>query len=361
MANSLAAIGPGKNLRRYNAVENASVVESLVNSVSVGVIFVDMGGILTYMNKRAELVLQVDRRSVLGKRVDMLPLKTPIYKAMSENCRENPLEMNILGRGLLVQSSEVRTDDGILLGEVTEFRDVTSEKKEKRQREEFVAMMTHDLKSPLMVMLGHVQAIKLGMWGTVDSQIRASMEEIERSGLNLGSMLENVLDIYRLEMGRVQIKRDLCDIGEVLKNCCRDGQVQALDQGVKLSLQISDGMPHMFVDGRQLARVFGNLIGNAVKFTPRNGKVAITAEIRDDILCFSVRDTGIGIPPKDLSRIFNKYFRSDKASGFKGTGLGLTISRAIVDAHDGAIDVESIEGRGSMFTVKIPLSTQSGE
>jgi signal transduction histidine kinase len=334
---------------------NVPIAESMVDSLSSGVIFVDKAGILTFMNRKAETILQVFKESVLGKRVDMLPLRTPIYKIMSESCRDFPLEMSIHGRGIVVRSSEVKCSDGAILGEMTELLDVTSEKMEKKQREEFVAMMTHDLKSPLMVMLGYVQAIKLGMWGSVDQQIQSSIEEIERSGHNLSSMIENMLDVYRLEIGLVQINRQFCDIRNVLEECSRDAKLEAEDQLITLTLSIDTRIPPMYVDCKQLARVFSNLIGNAIKFTPRNGVVDITAGVVDGNLEVAVKDTGIGISGKDIPRIFNKYFRSERAAGFKGTGLGLTISRSIVEAHGGIVEVESSEGHGSIFTAKIPV------
>ena len=334
---------------------NDPIAEALVDSLSSGVIFVNNAGFLTFMNKKAEAMLQVFKESVLGKRVDMLPLRTPIYKVMSENCRDFPLEMSIMGRGIVVRSNEVKASDGTILGEMTELFDITAEKIEKKQREEFVAMMTHDLKSPLMVMLGYVQAIKLGMWGSVDQQVQSSIDEIERSGHNLSSMIENMLDVYRLEIGLVQINRQFCDIREILDECYRDCKLEAEDQWINLTLSIETDIPPMYVDCKQLARVFTNLIGNAIKFTPRNGEVMITAGIIDGILEVAVKDTGIGISGKDISRIFNKYFRSERAAGFKGTGLGLTISRSIVEAHGGIVEVESSEGHGSTFTVKLPV------
>jgi signal transduction histidine kinase len=193
------------------------------------------------------------------------------------------------------------------------------------------------------------------MWGAVDGQIKTSIEEIERSGLNICSMLENVLDIYRVEMGLLHIRKNSCDIAEILENCCRDGRVNAKDKGIELQLDMDADFPLVYVDDRQLTRVFNNLIGNAIKFTPGKGRISVKAAMRDGLLHISVRDTGMGIPEKDIPMVFNKYFRSQRASGFKGMGLGLTISRSIVEAHGGLIEVESQEGVGSIFAVKIPV------
>jgi signal transduction histidine kinase len=357
MAESVAPVSLDKKVYYMDPVVTSYTPESLVDSISVGVIFVNKAGILTYMNKKAETILNIDRKSVLGKRIDMLPLKTPVYKIMSENCHECPLEVNIFGRGIKVRSKEVKSPDGNVLGEITELHDVTDEKKEKRQKEEFVAMMTHDLKSPLMVMLGHVQALKLGMYGSIDSQIKSSIVEIEKSGVNLSSMIENMLDIYRLETGLVQIKRKLTDISAVLEKCCLDAKAYAEDKEIKILFSVKETIPPVLADGRQLARVFNNILENAIKFTQGRGKISVSAAIKENVLHISFQDTGIGIASKDLPMVFNKYYRAEKASGFKGTGLGLTISRAITEAHGGLIEVESIEEMGSIFTVKIPLQS----
>lgn len=355
MGKSLKAMQEGRDDSCLNSGADMFIAESLVENLSSGVIFLNNAGILTYMNKKAETILNVYKGAVLGKRVDTLPLRTPLYKVMSDNCRDLPMEMCILGRGILVRSTEVKSPSGALLGELTELFDVTAEKKEKRQREEFVAMMTHDLKSPLMVMLGYIQAIKLGMWGSVDSQIQSSINEIERSGHNLNSIIENVLDFYRMETGQVRINRQRCDILEILEGCCKDVKLEAEEHCINLMLSANEEIPPMLYDCKQLARVFANLIGNSIKFSPRNGNVLITAAVKEGILAVSVEDKGIGISSEDILQIFNKYFRSQQASGFKGTGLGLTISRAIVEAHGGVIEVESTEGVGSTFTVKIPV------
>lgn len=331
------------------------LAESIVDSISTGVIFTDSNGILTLMNRKAETLLHVFRETVIGKRIDMLPLRTPIYKVMSEDCRDLPLEMNILGRIIEVSSHELISPDNEFLGEVTELLDVTSVRRDKRSREEFVAKMTHDLKSPLMVIQGYLQTLRMGMCGRVNPQVEGIIEDMERSGKYLYSMIEDLLDVYRLEMGLVQINRRRCDPAELLRECCRDRQLEAVEQMIALTLRIPEPLPAMELDPKQLARVFANIIGNAVKFTPRRGRVTVTALVKGDNLHVSVRDNGIGIPEKDIPRIFAKYFRSEQAAGFKGTGLGLTLSKELVEAHGGTIEVQSVEGEGSIFTVILPV------
>lgn len=358
MVNGLLTVNSAAHGTFFSTITRSSVTECIVDSLSSGVIFLDVTGILTYMNRAAEIFLQVFKETVLGKRIDMLPLRTPLYKVLSEDCRDLPVEMNICGRVLEIRSSLLRSPENELLGNLVELFDVSKERREKRNREEFVAKMTHDLKSPLMVMQGYVQAIRLGMLGDVEPRLADTLRDMERSGKYLYAMIEDLLDVYRLEMGLVQVRRKECDVRSFLEGCFRDRQLEADENGVTLTLRIPRKLPVAELDVKQLSRVFANVIGNAIKFTPRGGKVTVTAQIRNDNLLVEVRDTGIGISESDLPHIFKKYFRSEKVAGFKGSGLGLALSREIVDAHGGVIEVKSVEGKGSSFTVVLPLHEQ---
>ena len=329
----------------------------LLDTIARGVIFVNSDGILTFMNKYAAEAMHVWQETVIGKRVDMLPLNTPLYKVLSEQCRGVPLEMVIKGRIITAQSTTVRSSYGAVCGEMTELWDITEEKRSKRQWEEFVAMMAHDLRSPLTVIMGYIHGMKCGMFGEIGSQIRTVVEKAEMSGKKLNSMIEEMLDNFRMEVGLLNLNRQSCDMGKLLEGCYSDNVRAAHEQGVNLVLVPLEKLPELHVDCRQLTRVFNNLIGNAIKYTPAAGEVTIIAESGEDALHVAISDTGIGIPAEDLSRIFYKYYRSAGASSFKGSGLGLAISKTIIEAHGGGIKVESFIGVGSTFTVCIPFSS----
>lgn len=335
-------------------VDHEVRAEMLLELVDSGILQLNDTGTLVFINRKAEQMLQVCRTEILGKRVDMLPLRTPIYRVLSENSHDAPVEMSIEGTVISVRSTML-PDSGGSCGELFELRDITGEKLEKRQREEFVAMMTHDLKSPLTVIMGYVQAL-IGETEKVDASLHMFIREMDRSAAKMLSMIDDVLDVYRLEVGLLQIDRKRCDVRALLEGCCSDGQREAVVHGSFFSSDISDDIPPLELDDKQIARVFANLIGNAVKFTPRRGAISVSGAMRDGALLIEVSDTGIGIPPEELPRIFNKYFRASTAQGFKGTGLGLTISKAIVEAHGGSIGVESTAGQGSRFSVLLPLA-----
>jgi signal transduction histidine kinase len=152
------------------------------------------------------------------------------------------------------------------------------------------------------------------------------------------------------------MNRQSCDLNKILESCYLDNLQAARTQGVSLVLAKSEEPRELKVDSKQLSRAFNNLIGNAIKYTGGGGEVSITMETVADTLHVSVIDTGIGIPPEDLPRIFYKYYRSAGAARFKGTGLGLAISKDIIEAHGGSIGVESTLGEGSRFKVSIPVT-----
>jgi signal transduction histidine kinase len=334
--------------------EHEGIAGMLLEQIESGIVHLDEFGTLAFINRKAEQILKVRRNEVLGKRVDMLPLRTPIYRVLSENLHDAPAEISIDGTVILVRSVKV-PGSGDNCGDLYELRDVTAEKREKSQREEFVAMMTHDLKSPLTVIMGYVQALIGELPDKVDPSLHLFIREMDKSAGKMLSMIEDVLDAYRLEVGLLEIDRHPCNVGSLLEGCVSDGEREAVVHGSTFSSEISGDLPWLDLDGKQIGRVFANLIGNAVKFTPRRGTIHLSSALRDGALLIEVCDSGIGIPADELPRIFNKYFRATVAQGFKGTGLGLTISKAIVEAHGGRINVESVVGKGSRFSVVLPL------
>jgi len=354
IANSLAFASPGVPPVSQDTPVRMHPAAHLLDTIERGVIFVNDDGVVTYINKYAAIMMYVWQDSVTGKRVDMLPLNTPLYKLLSETCHGAPMDMVVNDRVIAARSVPVSFGGG-MSGDMIELWDVTEDKRAKRQMEEFVTMMTHDLRSPLSIIMGYIQGMKCGMFGEISSRVSSVVDRAEESGKRLNAMIEEMLDCFRLEVGILNLNRQQCDVGRLLDGCYRDNLRVAQGQGVDLHLEVSDPLPDLHADSRQLTRVINNLVGNAIKYTPASGEVTVTAAATKEVLRLSVADTGIGIPPEDLSRVFLKYYRSAGATGIKGAGLGLAISKVIVEAHGGSIEVESLVGMGSTFTVTIPL------
>jgi len=347
-----------QHMNRHVAAGFAAIsTDPLVENLSIGVVLVDGEGVVRYLNHKAEQILQVGRDAVIGKCVYMLPLRTAIYKVLSENCRDIPIEMAMNGLVIQAKATSVLCGDGSCIGDMFELRDISTERQERRRSDEFVAAMTHDLKSPLTVMFGYLDALKNDADGQQGEQTQQYFSEIERNGRRLLGMIEDILDSYRLDMGLMQIQSESCNLTELMEECCQEHARDAEAHGLDFTYFIAPGIPMINADGKQLKRVFANLIGNAIKFTGCGGTVRVSVTVEGVAVLITVSDSGIGISARDRERIFTKYFRSTQAKGYKGTGLGLTISKAIIEEHGGNIEVASSEGAGSHFTIRLPVNS----
>lgn len=331
--------------------------DAILENLSTGLVMVDNEGTICYFNQKAEKILQISRHEVLGKRVYMLPLKTAIYKVLGENCRDCPVEMSIHGVVIQARATSVICREGSCLGDLYELRDISQERREQRQNDEFVASMTHDLKSPLTVIMGYLDALSANPAKDTDSRTELCLVEMRKSGQRLQGMIEDILDSYRLDAGLVEIRREFCDFRLLMMDCCRDMAADAESHGINFSFTLDENIPVVRGDAKQITRLFTNLIGNAIKFTPAGGQINLTCRASGQEIIVEISDTGIGITAKDQERIFNKYFRSERVKGYKGTGLGLTICKALAEEHGGSISVASSEGKGSCFTVRIPAES----
>jgi signal transduction histidine kinase len=226
----------------------------------------------------------------------------------------------------------------------------------RQAQRDFVANVSHELKTPLTSIQGFAQAILDGTVKESKEQKQAAKviyEESER----LTRLVEDLLDLARIDAGQVVFKRHPVDLGQLLKGVIERMNTRASESGVKLVDELPK-LPHIIGDGDRLAQVFTNLMDNAIKYSAEGGEVTLRGEEQSGWISVHVDDIGTGIPTDELSRIFERFYQLDKAraggSG-RGVGLGLAISREIVQAHGGRLVVQSEEGRGSRFTVQLPI------
>lgn len=235
----------------------------------------------------------------------------------------------------------------------------------RQAQREFIANVSHDLKTPITSIQGFAQALVDGTANSPEAQKRAATI-IHDEASRMARLVEQLLDLARLEAGQVEFRRDVLDLGALLRACCERLQLRAQEAGITLECQAGQG-PSVVGDGDRLMQVFTNLVDNALKATSTGGKITVTVETRDgngkqpgwaDI---SVTDTGRGIPPEDVPRLFERFYQVEKsrAGGRSGSGLGLAIVREIVAAHGGRVDVQSVVGLGTRFTVSLPLAPSS--
>ena len=218
---------------------------------------------------------------------------------------------------------------------------------------DFVANASHELRTPLTSIQGYAQAILDGTAPDVQNAAGVIYDESDR----LGRLVEELLDLTRMDTGQAPLERKPVDLGAILAAIVERFKLKAAGKSIQIQIHV-DSIPSLIGDGDRLAQVFTNLIDNALKHTPEGGEVRLKSEGSSGWVTVHVDDTGPGIAPEELSRIFERFYQLDKArsgSGPRGAGLGLAISREIVEAHGGSLEAQSVVGRGSRFTVRLPI------
>jgi two-component system sensor histidine kinase ResE len=236
---------------------------------------------------------------------------------------------------------------------------------------DFVANVSHELKTPLTSIQGYSQAITDGT-AADDESIRRSAGIIHDEAERMGRMVSELLDLARIESGQAVMRQEPVDLRSLLENVVEQFRLRAEEAEIDLLAKLAD-LPPTTGDGDRLAQVFTNLMDNAFKHTPTGGKVTVKAETLTPsgvrrwkkawhrAIEVAVSDSGKGIPPEDLSRVFERFYQVDKARKHTGSvGLGLAITREIVEAHGGSIKAESIVGLGTRFSVVLPVRTPRG-
>jgi signal transduction histidine kinase len=224
-----------------------------------------------------------------------------------------------------------------------------------RQRQNYLSNVSHELRTPLTVIQGYVEALRSGISGDPKHFLRIVEEQCQR----LGRMIEEVLEVSRLEQGVAQrhVEWGPVALPAIVRKVVRGLRQEILLKELRLRERVEDGLPPLPGDERLLQLLVSNVLENAVKFTPKGGGVEVGLRAEDGSLVLTVRDDGIGIPEEHWERIFDKFFTvSDGASRTHGgAGIGLYLAREVAAIHDGRIRVESVEGRGSLFEVRLPV------
>jgi signal transduction histidine kinase len=224
-----------------------------------------------------------------------------------------------------------------------------------QHKSEFLAHMSHELRTPLNSILGFSQLLQEGDGGVLSPDQRQDVEIIASNGRHLLALINDLLDLSKLEAGKAQLHRGEIEVKVLASECTDAVSSLAKTKGLDLNIAVSEGLDEVYGDRAKIKQILLNLLGNAIKFTD-TGQVLLSVERRGSEVCFSVRDTGMGVPLEDQERIFESFAQGPHSveGKIQGTGLGLAISRRLVEMHGGRIWVESKPGQGSTFTFTIP-------
>jgi signal transduction histidine kinase len=253
-------------------------------------------------------------------------------------------------------SQLVHTDSRDEVGQLaTAFNNMSAELESlERLRRDLVANVSHELKTPISALRAHLENLLDGVERPDPDTLQVMLAQSER----LGRLVDQLLDLSRIESGELRLNRSPVPLHPLVREVLSEIEVARADRGVRMRDAVPDDLPPVLVDPERVHQVLFNLLDNAVRYTPAGGEVTVSAHSAAGGCEIAVRDTGPGIAPEHLPRLFERFYRADAARsrGDGGTGIGLAIARSVVEAHGGRIRAESRVGQGSVFTFDLPVA-----
>ena len=332
---------------------------------------------IAWINARTESLFSLARDEILGRPIEMLmperhhatwqaqlaafvagsgkaPMGPPPgLHGRAKDGREFPIEISL---GLL------QTEAGILVSHA--IRDITARTEieanlaeASKAKSDFLARMSHELRTPLNAIIGFSEMIRDAAVGPLDARYREYGGDINGAGRHLQNIINDILDISKLEDGRLELRDEIVSIGETVEACRRIVTAMAESAGVALSIDIPASTPLIRSDQLRFRQILLNLMSNGVKFTPPGGRVSVSASVEAEGAVIAVADTGIGMKEEDIPIALEPFRQIDGALSrrFDGTGLGLPLAKALVELHGGRLDIKSAPAKGTVVRILLPL------
>ncbi len=366
-----------QDLRQYSEARvdeqlaEKTKIEGIIYSSEDGIILTDEDAHVQLINPKAKTLLEVDedQDALEGRPVWSFVKHDGLAIAIRESLEgDSPKiirEVNLSSEGVRrfysISVSLVNAPEGSGTNYwfVVQIRNVTAEKELDQLKDDFLQSLTHDLRSPMTAVRGYLQVLGEEMAGPLNDEQKKMIRIMENASTKLLHIVSNLLDSAKMSAGKLKLNIAECNLRQVLPNTVEMFHTEAAKKKITLTLDLPDRMTMIKLDPQLLERVLINLIGNAIKFTPDSGFITVKFIELSDRIQGQVIDTGNGMPPEFLNRVFKKF---EQASGTRGgTGLGLSICKFIVDAHYGEITVRSKQGEGSTFTFSIPRGLEQNE
>jgi PAS domain S-box-containing protein len=363
---------------------------AILNSTADGILMTDMHAVVLTANPMAARLFESSERSLIGRTLDELlgGLHGRAHEVIARSWGngesagedgEAPVHINEIElrsprhRFIRHLTLPVRDAQGEVYGQLAVFRDITQEKELEQLRDDYTGMLVHDLRAPLTAIMNGIMMIKRGLGGPVTDQQQELLKIAHQGSQTMLELVNNLLDIAKMEQGRMMLDLEPLVPYAIVDAAVERLQVSARSQSVQIDQRLAVGLPLIEADNDKIVRVLQNLIDNAIRYSPSNGVVTLGGHFfapdrplpadvplhppihEGEWLVLWVQDRGIGIPRAYHERIFEK-FGQVRGRKVRGTGLGLTFCKLVVETHGGRIWVESEEGAGSVFAFALPLA-----
>ncbi|MDQ0213735.1 two-component system sensor histidine kinase ResE [Oikeobacillus pervagus] len=330
-------------------------LSSILSSMADGVITFNQDGTILITNPPAERFLQNWYYEKDENSPDTAPtLVQTLLKEVVDSETEEIGEISLQGRSYVFIVSPLYNDDHIR-GAVVVIRDMTEERRLDKLRKDFIANVSHELRTPISMLQGYSEAI-IDDIAASDEEKREIAKIIYDESLRMGRLVNELLDLARMEAGHITLNLSEVNLPNFLKRVTNKFQGIAKEKNIELSYEGTDESLHLQIDSDRIEQVLTNLVDNALRHTPEGGNVKVIYQYSKHNHHVSVEDSGAGIPEEDLPFVFERFYKADKARtrGRSGTGLGLAIAKNIIEAHNGSIKVQSKLGQGTTFSFDLP-------
>jgi len=329
---------------------------AILSNMDDGIFVVDGDSRVTTVNRAAQNLLQLSENEVLGhtfvEAVRDYEMDGILQRCLKTKEQGTGIVETIPGKQFLGTIATPLEDEG---GCLLLIQDLTEMRRLERVRRDFIANISHELRTPTASLKAIAETLQDG---AIDDSAVAKdfLGKMNAEVDKLTQMIQELGELARIESGQTPIQKKPFDIAEVIEQTVGRLSMQADRAGLNMSIDVATSLPHALGDRDRVEQVLVNLLHNAIKFTLPGGRVNTSAKTEGNVIIVSVTDTGTGIPANDLPRIFERFYKIDKARTGGGTGLGLAIAKHIVEAHGGRIWAESVEGKGSTFSFTLPLA-----
>lgn len=347
------------------AAEKARI-EGIVESSPDGLVLLEPSGQVAFMNPTAIELLGLQRSALPADPFPVSALPLPAAGRLQE-CLDRVRDTETMQEFefqepdrcvLQLRRVDLRSGSGRSYGQLIHLHDITRERVIDEMKSDFISLVSHELRTPLTSILGFSSYMLTGRMGEVSDTQKTALESIHRQAKRLSAIISDFLDVSRIESGKIEMRKENIPVAQIASRVIEDLRPQANEKQVRVSAEAHES-PYPLValgDEQRIAQVFTNLVGNALKFTDPNGSIAIRLSRDNGELVCSVADSGCGIPPDELERVFDRFYQVEKVVTRKtgGTGLGLAIVKNIVEAHGGRIWIESELGKGTRVSFTLP-------